>query len=111
MEDDLGKAYKSLKKMGAQPGDCSDEGSFSLISHLNENLSTEESTERIANHFARISQEFLPLNTDLLPNDVKAKVTEVLVDEIHILSEVDVCQKIAKSKKTLGCLFTVSNIR
>ena len=28
-EDDPGKAYSCLKKMGAQPGDCSDEGSFS----------------------------------------------------------------------------------
>ena len=63
-EDDPGKAYRSLKKMAAQPGDCSDEGSFTLLSHLEDNLTSEESTERIAQHFAQISQEFLPLNRD-----------------------------------------------
>ena len=98
-EENPGKAYKSLKKLGAQPGDCSDEGAFSLSSHLDENLSAEESTERIARHFARISQEFLPLNTDLLPDDVKTKLENVPKTEIPTLSEVDVWQKIQKSKK------------
>ena len=44
-EDDPGRAYQSLKKLGAQPGDCSDEGSFTLISHQLENLTSEESAE------------------------------------------------------------------
>ena len=55
LESDPGKAYSTLKKMGAQPGDCQDDGSFQLIQHLDQNLSTEESTERIAQHFANIS--------------------------------------------------------
>ena len=33
-ESDPGKAYATLKKMGAQPGDMLDDGSFTLISHL-----------------------------------------------------------------------------
>jgi hypothetical protein len=63
MEDDPGKAYKNLKKLGAQPGDCLEENSFILQSHLDANLSAEESIERIAQHFARISQEFPPWNS------------------------------------------------
>ena len=57
-QDDPGKAYASLKKMGAQPGDCSNDGSFVLSSHVEENLSTAESTERIAEHFPWISKLF-----------------------------------------------------
>ena len=47
-EDDPGKAYRNLKKMAAQPGDCSRESSFDLLSHLEENLTSQESVERIA---------------------------------------------------------------
>ena len=63
MEDDPGRAYRSLKKLAARPGDCSDEGSFTLSSHVDENLTSIESTERIAEHFAKISQEYPPLNS------------------------------------------------
>ena len=34
-----GKAYKILKDMGAQPGDCTDSNGFRLPEHLKENLS------------------------------------------------------------------------
>ena len=33
-EDDPGKAYRNLKKMAAQPGDCSNEGTFTPLSHI-----------------------------------------------------------------------------
>ena len=36
-------AYKCLKKLGAQPGDCLDENSFTLLNHLEQGLTTEES--------------------------------------------------------------------
>ena len=62
--------------MAAMPGDCSDEGSFDLLSHLEDNLSVEESIERIANHFSQISQEFPPINVDLLPEKVKTKICQ-----------------------------------
>ena len=74
MEDDPGKAYKSLKKMASRPGDCTDESSFSLLSHMDENLTETESIERIADNFSRISQEFPPLSITMLPDEVKVKV-------------------------------------
>ena len=100
-EDEPGKAYQSLKKLGAQPGDCSSvEGSFTLISHLEENLSTEESTERIAQHFAKISQEFPPLQTTLLPDEVKVKVTtESSALDLPDISDYEVYRAIRRSKK------------
>ena len=62
MELDPGRAYKALKKMGARPGDCGEEGSFTLTQHIDENLTPQQSAERFADYFSAISQEYLPLN-------------------------------------------------
>ena len=99
-EDDPGKAYRSLKKMGAQPGDCSNEGSFTLISHMEDNLTTEESIESIAEHFALISQEYPPLDRNSLPEQVKVKLEAPISPEIlpEIL-DYDVYEQIRRSKK------------
>ena len=97
--DDPGKAYKNLKKLGAQPGDYQDEGTFTLPSHQDENLSIEESTERIAQHFASISQQYPPLNHELLPASVKTKLANVTEEEVPILTEEEVWKKISQSKK------------
>ena len=100
MEDDPGTAYSCLKRLAAQPGDHPDEGSFTLLSHQEDNLTPEQSIERIAQHFANISQEFLPLNFNLLPADVKAKLNKPASEsELPCLPDHDVFQKIKKSKK------------
>ena len=44
-QSDPGKAYSILKRMGAQPGDMLGDGSFSLLSHLEANLTKKESVE------------------------------------------------------------------
>ena len=69
-----GRAYSTLKRMGAQPGDCSDSNSFNLPSHQSDNLTTQQSAERIAEHFSDISKSFPPLSTDLLPDRVQSKL-------------------------------------
>ena len=47
-EAEPGKAFSVLKNMGAMPGDCTDEATFTLPSHLEGNLSDEECCEKIA---------------------------------------------------------------
>ena len=69
-----GQAYNILKKMGAMPGDCIDANTFSLPNHEQENLSTEQCAERMADHFAAISQEFRKLDVNNLPARVKNKL-------------------------------------
>ena len=99
-EDDPGKAYKSLKKMAAQPGDCSDEGTFQLQSHMEDNLTEDDSVEKISVHFSQIRQEFPPLNVDLLPDDVKAKLKSPSnQNEMPQLSDYQVYEQLRKSKK------------
>ena len=83
--------------MAAQPGDNQDEGSFTLLSHLEDNLTPEES---IAQHFASISQEFLPLDYNLLPADVQVKLDQQKSESIlPIIEDHDVYLKIRKTKK------------
>ena len=53
-ESQPGKAYSTFKSMGAQPGDCTDNNTFTLPNHSN--LSDQESAEAIAEHFASISR-------------------------------------------------------
>ena len=67
MQTNPGQAYCILKKMGAQPGDCIDSNTFTLPAHESENLTNLQSAERIAQHFAEISQEFPPLDISRLP--------------------------------------------
>ena len=52
MESKTGQAYKVLKKMGAQPGDCMDENTFTLPPHESENLAAQQSVEQIAQYFS-----------------------------------------------------------
>ena len=86
--------------MAAQPGDNQDEGSFTLLSHLEDNLTSEESIEKIAQHFASISQEFLPLNYNLLPPDVQIKLDQFISEsELPEIQDHDVYLKIKKTKK------------
>ena len=70
-----GRAFMTLKRMGAQPGDCSENGSFILPNHEAEGLSAEQSAEKIAQHFADISQQFPPLSAELLPDRVTDKLS------------------------------------
>ena len=100
-ESDPGKAYSILKRMGAQPGDIMDDGVFTLTEHLEKNLTKHESVEEIALHFAKISQEYPPLEPEKLPTDLKSKI---LIDSEDFgvppkIDDIDVYNKIKKATK------------
>ena len=88
--------------MGAPPGENDDEGAFRLQNHQDKNLSTEESLEKIADFFAQISQEYPPLDCDLLPDRVRAKLKSESDYQncTPQLLESDVIKQIRSSKKT-----------
>ena len=92
-----GKAFKILKNMGAQPGDCTDNHGFNLPSHQALNLTHKEAAEKIADHFANISKEFPPLKTELLPERVKKKLLSE--SKPPTVSEYDCYLKIKSAKK------------
>ena len=99
-DSDPGKAYATLKRMGAQPGDDLDDGNFSLIEHLEANLTSKQSVEKIAEHFSRISQEYPPLKTDHLSQNVKDKLITRLEANLPYLSRYKVEKMLQKAKKT-----------
>lgn len=85
--------------MGAAPGDCEDKGDFVLLNHLEENLSTEESIEKILQHFTNISKEFPPLNEHTLPDCVKAQLNAVNDEILPNIEDYQVYKAIQNAKK------------
>ena len=75
-ESDPGKAYSILKRMGAQPGDMLSDGSFYLLNHIEANLTNQESVKKIADHFAKINQEYQPFDNEELSQGVKVKIAQ-----------------------------------
>ena len=99
-ESDPGKAYATLKRMGAQPGDDLDDGTFSLLEHLEANLTSQQSVEKIAEHFSRISQEYPALNVKTLSETVQRKLKERLKANLPYVSRFQVENMIRKAKKS-----------
>ena len=69
MEAEPGKAYSTLKRLSAAPGDR-DAGSFEVTEHLDLGLTAVEAADRIAQKFADISQEYPALRLEELPTRV-----------------------------------------
>ena len=92
-----GQAFGVLKRLGAQPGDCLDGATFTLPEHESESLTEQQSAERIADHFASISQEFPPLSINLLPPHVQNKLLSP--GNPPTISEYDTYCKIRHAKK------------
>ena len=62
-------SYKALRKLGDHEENENPE--FTLPTHLEENLSPQQSAERIAKYFVSISQEFKPIDESDFPPKVK----------------------------------------
>ena len=73
---------------------------YTLIDHLEANLTSQDSVEKIATHFARVSQEYPALDVSSLPENVKRKLDAPdLLETAPLLSESDVEKQISKAKK------------
>ena len=83
--------------MGAQPGDCSDSQAFTLPEYQQLNLTDQQCAEKIAAHFAAISQEYSPLNINLLPERVRTRLSDNT--NPPIITEYDCYLKLRKAKK------------
>ena len=89
-----------MKNLAAHPGESQDT-TFTLPQHLDQNLSAKQSAEIIAAHFANISQRFPPLSFKLLPERVQTVISKpVNPIEVPRVTEHDVFCKIASAKKS-----------
>ena len=93
-----GSVYPTLKKLGLRPGE-EVQNTFSLPSHISQNLSPAQSAELIASHFSSISQEFSPLQVTNLPPNVQELLNDQDQDLVPILSPYDVYKRMVKAKK------------
>ena len=96
-----GSTYPALKKLGARHFETTHAG-FQLPEHAELNLDSAQSAELIAEHFSRISQEFEPLNTSLLPPNVQLFLSNYDPNLAPKLSASDVYSRIMKAKKPNG---------
>ena len=93
-----GQAFKILKSMGAQPGECmEDTFTFTLPGHQADGLTSKQSAERIAEYFASISAEYEPLKTESLPRRVKLRLSSE--SKPPVISELDCYKKMIAAKK------------
>ena len=94
----MSQFYKKIKSVGCRQGECSND-SFSLSSHVEENLDPTAAAERIAEHFSSISKEYPPLNPLLLPDRVKSKLFHPDVEkEAPQLEEFEVYEMLKRRK-------------
>ena len=92
------RAHTIIKQLGAD-ADEEDRASFTLKSHMDEDLSVEESVERIAKYFASISQEYPPLNLELMNSSVQIKLENAKSSEVPYISRWRVENILKKTKK------------
>ena len=92
-----GQAFKVLKSMGAQPGECTEDRTFTLPTHQAEGLTNKQSAEKIANYFAGISSEYEPIEISKLPDRVKVRLRSKSTPPT--ISELACYEKIVAAKK------------
>ena len=91
-------SYSALRKLGVRPGDSSS-NTFTLPAHLDYNLTAQQSAEMIANHFAAISQDYEPINTNNFPPNMREALKKPDLSVIPKLEDYQVYKKICKAKK------------
>ena len=87
-ESNPGKISSILKRLGASPAEIGND-TFILPSH--ENLTADQSAEKIANHFASISQEFASLDESLLPPRVQSKLQKTDKPPLNLQTMRPIC--------------------
>ena len=95
---DRASSYAALRKLGARPGEPS-RNTFSLPAHSESNLSASQSAEKIADHFAAISQEYEPICINKFPPHLKQALSSPDLSVVPRLHEYEVYKKISKAKK------------
>ena len=94
-----GNSYKALRKLESG-GKSGKSANFTLPSHAEENLSSEQSAEKLAEYFSKISQEYDPICTEKFPPWIKDKLVIGKTDSKKpVLEEYQVYEKLLKSKK------------
>ena len=74
-------------------------GTFTLLNHIEANLSVDEQLERFENYFSAVSQEFPPLKLEQISEFTRNKLSQIQLSEFPIVEEYEIHQLIDKSKQ------------
>ena len=100
IDENPGKAYATLKRLGAKPGDNLDDASFSIVNHLEQNLTKKQSVEKIAEHFCKISQQFPALSVTKLSQPVRQKLESRKKADLPYISRWSIEKMLKRAKKS-----------
>ena len=74
--------------------------SFDITSFVDSGLSKQQSADRLADHFSRISQEYDPIDIDIFPPNLKEELRKGYLEQAGpVLEEFEVYKKILQAKK------------
>ena len=92
-------SYSALRKLGVGGKNIGD-NSFTLPNHAEEDLSTQQSADRLADYFSKISQEFEPISMQNLPPNIQLLLKQGESDQSKpVLEDWQVYTKLSRSKK------------
>ena len=97
-----GHAHKTLKLMGARPGDDDDTVVPELSEFRDRNLSKDQVADEVGDYFATISQEFEPVNIAALPADVRNAIAAAKPDHVPVITPDEVGLLICQSQSNKG---------
>ena len=94
------KWLREANRMSSRPGEETS-STFSLQEHIDENLTSSQSAEKIVKYFSQISQEFTPIEQDTSPRwmDVQTKLKAAPCSHPQIEEHI-VYQNMKEAKKT-----------
>ena len=105
LEGNRCSSYSALRILGVRDSEANSFGHFDLPDHQENNLTSQQSAEKIATYFSAISQEYSPLDISSLPPNVRECLSSAAFNcDVPILEEHEVFQKIQKSKKPSSCV-------
>ena len=99
LEGKRNNSYSALRKMGGG-GKADGHSSFSLPTHIEEDLSPQQCADRFADYFSHISQEFQPIDLQDFPPNIQNKLKAGESDSSKpVLEDWEVYEKLRRSKK------------
>ena len=98
VEGKRGSSYSALRRLGNRPGDINSL-EFQLPEYVEQGLTPEQSVEKMADYFSKISAEYLPLDIAQLPVQIQHFLENEQTEELPILQEYEVYARIKKAKK------------
>ena len=90
--------FQHVKRTTARPGDTTS-SSFTLPKHIEDNLTSLESSNRICEFFSAISKEYTPIDIENLPERVKTKLSSDPCNHPYLTDQA-VYEGLRKGKKT-----------